>query len=438
MKKVILLETEKEKSNFKLIYLTLNISYVDIIGNLNVVLFYSEENIYVCGIKHIQMNCLFSKEEIVFLIKTLLENNFIVVKNSKYILKYLEEVKLIDNLLDVSVYFHYTDNRNYDSEINNIFSVIKKERLFFENTLSRKINSNILTLYNLIECSSDYYDYIYSHLNFQDFESLTDKFKLSISSFNYLNKLSTNGIFDIDTIHDIGYKINSITKRPSLVSNKNYFSLSKKDDSRSSIISRYENGNIVEIDFQSYHLQLLDLYLKLFPKKDANFNYHLEFYKIIYNDFEKQTLTLEEKELVKKRIFYILYNIDVINNNDNEIIHKINLFKASLLEYYQENNHINSLYSTGKIFFDDNVTYNKVINYAIQDLETNINLKLLRSFYYSFNNRYNLILYVYDSFLFDIKDEETEEFISTINNILNGFIFSVKIGKSYDKLNLYI
>ena len=80
----------------------------------------------------------------------------------------------------------------------------------------------------------------------------------------------------------------------------------------------------------------------------------------------------------------------------------------------------------------------KVINYAIQDLETNINLKLLRSFYYSFNNRYNLILYVYDSFLFDIKDEETEEFISTINNILNGFIFSVKIGKSYDKLNLYI
>jgi hypothetical protein len=436
MKKVIFLELEEDKKKFlQTLNITNNIDnlYIDIIGKFNVILFYINDKIYVCGIKHLQLNCLFTKEEVVDIIKKLLSNNIIYIKNSRYLISSINDSNLLSNILDVHIFIHYCDNRNFDTEISSIYLNVKKERHHIEKNFSKKVNSSVLTIYNLIEASSEYNEYF----NLKQQSNVVDnfnKFKECVSNFNFLNKLSTNGIYDNLKLENIQYTINSITKRPSLLSKINYFSLSKKDNSRESITSRYENGILVEIDFQSYHLQLLDLYLHLFIDKKNDFNYHLEFFNIVHNKTLKETLSIEEKSDIKKKIFYTLYNIDYINNWDSDVIRSINNFKAKVLEEYNLLGYIKSLYSTGNIYFDENVTYNKIINYAIQDLETNINLRLLKNFYTNFENKYNLILYVYDSFVFDIKQEDLDVFLVDIKNVFKQFIFSIKTGKNYNNL----
>ncbi len=74
---------------------------------------------------------------------------------------------------------------------------------------------------------------------------------------------------------------------------------------------------------------------------------------------------------------------------------------------------------------------NKLFNYMIQLLETENNMKVLNDLVpYLKDKKSKLILYSYDSFLFDFKIEDGLGFLTDIKSILEqGGVFPTKTSK---------
>jgi hypothetical protein len=425
-----IIELHKEQDNYN------NVIYIDIVDNLNVcMLIFNNHingiNMYVLGIKHNHILNLFTINDILELIKYCVKDNYIFVNNFYYkLINYISDFEILNKILDVNIYSHYINNI-IDNSYNHLYDKLIFEKRFKEHLYDVKIDYSIINIYTIIQTSYQYY-VNFIDLCFDGNFNKEDKINTYVVNFNFLNRLVINGIKYEDKIDKLYYSINSITKRPTIYNTFNYMNLSKKDNSREKITSKYTDGYLVEIDFQAYHLQLLDIYLKLFNNKDNNFNYHNEMSKVYFN---KEIETIEDKNNVKKNTFYLLYNNNYIKD-DSEIINKINKFKANVIEFYFKNNKIKSI-SGSYIYInedDENKIINKIINYFMQDLETNTNLNIIKEIYLECNNKYDLLLYVYDSFLFDIKKEDLDIFIKYIENKFSKYIYSLKIGTNYNNL----
>ena len=76
----------------------------------------------------------------------------------------------------------------------------------------------------------------------------------------------------------------------------------------------------------------------------------------------------------------------------------------------------------------------KLLNYVLQNLETAMNIRILWDIFQSLRNRETkLVLYTYDSFLFDFKEGE-EDLIDEIKQIINKYKLQIKksYGNNYD------
>ena len=79
----------------------------------------------------------------------------------------------------------------------------------------------------------------------------------------------------------------------------------------------------------------------------------------------------------------------------------------------------------------------KLFNYMIQSLETERNILVLKSLLKETKNfRSKLILYHYDSFLFDYDKRDGDKFFEIIQHELQrgGFPVKMKKGKNYNEL----
>lgn len=76
----------------------------------------------------------------------------------------------------------------------------------------------------------------------------------------------------------------------------------------------------------------------------------------------------------------------------------------------------------------------KLLNYVLQNLETAMNVRILWDIFKSLRNRKTeLVLYTYDSFLFDFKEGE-EDLIDEIKQIIKKYKLQIKesYGSDYD------
>ena len=80
---------------------------------------------------------------------------------------------------------------------------------------------------------------------------------------------------------------------------------------------------------------------------------------------------------------------------------------------------------------------NKLFNYLIQVMETENNMKMLNTLIPKFNKKNvesRLILYSYDSFLFDYDNNDGEKFLQDVKNEIEHkgkYPTSVSVGKNY-------
>ena len=218
------------------------------------------------------------------------------------------------------------------------------------------------------------------------------------------------------------YNFKTLTGRPS---NKfkgvNYAALNKDNGSRKCFIPR--NNNLIEFDIGAYHPTLL---AKLVGYDFGDQDVHMAFAEMYGVDYQKA------KELTFKQLYGGVFD----QYKDLEFFKKVQVYTDELWEAYQENGWIESPIS-GHQFIENNLEDmkpQKLLNYVLQNLETSMNVCILWDIFKILKGRKTkLVLYTYDSFLFDFSKDE-KELYNNIIDIFKKYKLQIKVnyGSTYD------
>ena len=189
-----------------------------------------------------------------------------------------------------------------------------------------------------------------------------------------------------------------------------------------------ENDYLVEFDFDAYHLRLIaDLVGYHTFGKESVHEHLAKWYECSYEESKQKTFKLlyggiDKKTRKKVPFFDLTYNY--INKKWNEI----NTHNLVYTDIYRR-----------KLLFKnyEDMNRNKVFNYLIQALETESNIKkILLIQDYLLNKNTKLVLYGYDSFLFDFSQQDGVETLKDIKSILeeNKHYTKSKMGLNYGEM----
>ena len=232
------------------------------------------------------------------------------------------------------------------------------------------------------------------------------------SILEVLSDVESNGIQTTDGIVYSEYNPYTSTGRPSnRFGGMNFAALNKKDGSRKKFISRFDNGVLVEFDYDAYHPRLIgDKIGYEFPK--GNVHQHLaDTYGLSYEDGKRLT-------------FKYLYGGISQEIKDNPFFSEVDGYIKDLWNGWKTNKIIKSdIYN--RVISRENLpdmNPNKLFNYMIQLMETEHNINILDEFFYYMERedfKSKLILYNYDAFLFDF-DYKTDglKYLKKVKNII--------------------
>jgi len=205
----------------------------------------------------------------------------------------------------------------------------------------------------------------------------------------------------------------------------NFAALNKKDGSRKQFISRFgKDGMLVEMDYDAYHLRLIgDVVDYKFPKGSVH-EHMAKLYKVDYNE-------------AKSLSFQYLYGHipdDVLKKNP--FFKKVQVYIDEIWDQYKSSNSIKSDIYNKRIRKENlsDMNKNKVFNYLIQLTETESNMRMLTELIPKIDgHKSKLVLYSYDSFLFDFYMPDGLKFLHKVKKIIeqNGK-FPVKVGKGWN------
>ena len=224
---------------------------------------------------------------------------------------------------------------------------------------------------------------------------------------------------DIEEYTYTQYNLNTTTTRPSnSFGGINFAALNKDNNERECFISN--NNFLLEMDISAYHPTLLASRIHYtFSNPDV----HRDFAEMYGVDYAKA------KEITFKQLYGGIWK----EYEHLEFFQKVKEFTYNLWEEYQTQGYIECPISKYKFTNElEDMNPQKLLNYYLQNLETSTNvcilwkiLKLLRG------KNTKLILYVYDSFLFDV-DKTEKETLKSILEIFNKYKLQVKFKKGYN------
>lgn len=184
----------------------------------------------------------------------------------------------------------------------------------------------------------------------------------------------------------------------------NFSAINKHDGSRETIISRFLDGKIITIDFESYHLRLISA---LIGYKLPDTSVH-EFFGKQY--FGVDSLTEEQYEKSKQITFSFLYGNDNINDKI-DFFREVDKYIDSMWKVAQVNRCLESPVSGRRIKLSNLTDMNesKAFNYMIQLIEAESTLKKLKKVIELMKDmKSKIILYLYDSITIDLNPIEME------------------------------
>ena len=218
------------------------------------------------------------------------------------------------------------------------------------------------------------------------------------------------------------YNYRTTTTRPSnRFGGINYAALNKENGCRKAFIPR--NDKFVEIDISAYHPTLASTLINyVFDTEDI----HGEFAKMYKVDYKKS------KELTFKQLYGGVFK----QYKHLEFFQKVEKYVKELWEEFEKKGYIKCPFSYHKFEKDklENMNPQKLFNYLLQNLETAINVRILWEIIKLLRKRKTkLVLYTYDSFLFDLDNKE-EELVEEVLKIFKKFKLQVKLnyGTNYN------
>ena len=237
---------------------------------------------------------------------------------------------------------------------------------------------------------------------------------------NNLSFIESSGLRKDDEIVYSEYNLYTSTGRPSnRFGGINFAALNKKDESRKPYKSRFEDGILVEFDYDAYHLRLIGHILDYkFPKGSVH-----EHMSEFYGDVDYETS--------KSTSFQYLYGRipqEVIDTNP--FFSRVNNYITEIWGEFKREDFIKSNIYNKRIYKKNlsAMNRNKLFNYMIQLLETENNMKVMSELIPFLKDKQSkLILYSYDSFLFDFKLTDGLDFLKSVKQILEqGGVFPTK------------
>lgn len=365
---------------------------------------------YLFPIYHTEVEEKLFEDKVFLLIKNLEK---IYCRDKKEFLHYFPLKQLIDITLTSPTYIQFTPAHEFlyhkypqKQDINTIVPIVKHyeycEALFEE--LEHLIDKPVNKFYN------DKASWVFNGI---------ERAGLFVDNTLY------NDYFDKDINGSVvytQYNIKTLTTRPSNNFNGiNYAALNKENGCRKAFRAR--NSKLVEFDITAYHPTLLSRLVGYdFGDKD------------IYSHFA-EVYGLDRQE-AKKLTLQQLYGGILPQYKDLEFFKKVQIYVDDLWDTFQHQGFIKCPISGYEYYKNklENMNPQKLLNYVLQNLETSFNVRILWDIFKILKHKNTrIVLYTYDSFLFD-WDKEEPQVIQDIHQVFEKHKLTIKVthGNSYD------
>jgi len=242
-------------------------------------------------------------------------------------------------------------------------------------------------------------------------------------NFIYIEK---NGLQTTDGLVYSEYNPYTSTGRPSnRFGGINFAALNKSDGSRAKFISRFgSKGKLVEFDYDAYHLRLIADKVG-YKFSDASVHQHFA---------DLFDITYQEAKVLSFQYLYGYIPDEIAENI--KYFDKVRKYTDKLWKDFKSKDFIESDIYKRQIKGND-FNANKLFNYYIQLLETESNvlvIKDVRKLMGKYKSK--LVLYSYDSFLFDMHIDDGLPLLTEIKEVLERGKYPVKAawGNNYDEL----
>ena len=189
-----------------------------------------------------------------------------------------------------------------------------------------------------------------------------------------------------------------------------------------------ENDSLVEFDFDAYHLRLIADLVDYDFGKDSVHQHLADFYGSTY----------EESKQISFKLLYGGITKDI--REKVPFFDKVQDYINLKWSEFNRNNHVLTDIYNRRIIVSNNkdMNRNKLFNYLIQSFETERNIKIIIKLKnYLKDKKTKLILYGYDSFLFDFSKLDGVDILKDIKNLIeeDNYPTKINIGYTYNKIS---
>ena len=216
------------------------------------------------------------------------------------------------------------------------------------------------------------------------------------------------------------FNLKTTTTRPSnKFKNVNYAALNKENGCRKSFIPR--NNKFVEIDISAYHPSLAS---RLINYDFADIDIHAHFATLYNVDYKKS------KELTFKQLYGGVFE----NYRHLEFFQGIEKYVGETWRKFESDGFVECEISGYRYKKENlqNMNPQKLFNYLLQNLETSMNVRILWDMCGILRKcKTKLVLYTYDSFLFDLDNSE-EGVLEEIREVFKKYKLNIKEIEGYD------
>ena len=326
-----------------------------------------------------------------------------------------------DNVIDMQM--HYYMSKNEPIPIDDV-TTGAHEYFYRTHYKTKNINCIIPMMKHIEWCRK-----LVEHLKLTVFIKPANSSVLKIYNDDVIANLQfieQNGLQTVNGMVYSEYNPYTATGRPSnRFGGLNFAALNKKDGSRKQFISRFgKDGMLVEMDYDAYHLRLIgDEVGYNFP--DGSVHKHMsKLYGVGYD--EAKSLSFQ----------YLYGHIPEEVLKKNPFFRKVQTYIDAVWSDYKSSKSIKSNIYNKRIRAENlsDMNKNKVFNYLIQLTETESNMRMLSKLIPKMRGyKSKLILYSYDSFLFDFYMPDGLNFIHEMKKIIEqSGKFPVKVGKGWN------
>lgn len=269
----------------------------------------------------------------------------------------------------------------------------------------------------------------------------------------YTKELSDPRLFGVRLLDDgsevevlnTSYQFRSTTLRPTCSGyGINFMGLPKDSDIRDTFVSRFgSDGLLISVDYDSYHVRLL---AELFGYKDLTTGRVYD--RLAQDYFPGKDITPDLIAESKKITFRILYGgvpDEYLHIPFFNLIHRASLKLMSLCSTTPNGDYMfySHLYNVPIRVSAENVTPAKILNYFVQSLETEKNIRMLVGLQRllvanDLSSRIIPMLYTYDSVMYDVHRSVSAEDLKLIVDHMshnNTFPVKVEYGDTYKNMS---